>query len=259
MKTAKLTIRLLREFSVQHPELGVSELARRLVLDKATIHRLLRSLCEEGIIEQNLATKRYRLGLAILDLAASRLQALGFVELAAGEMRSLREEVGESVGLHVRDGRDMVCVHYNEASHPLTVRFTLGERSPVHVTATGLISLAEMSAQDSASVVEEAARAYPAFPAPDINDFSEKLAKVRQEQLSVADQSYQKGVRGIAVPIRDGDGSLVATLSIVAPASRLSTVELLKHRSVLTETARRIGRKIPVGMEVLAANAAQTS
>src|SRR5690348_15857549 len=82
VKTVRTTVRLLREFSVKEPDLGVSELARRLDLDKATVHRILWALAADRIVEQDPASKRYRLGFGILDLAASRMQSFHFLSNA---------------------------------------------------------------------------------------------------------------------------------------------------------------------------------
>jgi DNA-binding IclR family transcriptional regulator len=168
-------------------------------------------------------------------------------------MRRLREEVNETVGLHVLDGHDMVCVQYNQASHPLTVQFWLGERTPVHVTATGLVCLANLSDDVWPAVVRASAAAYPSFPVPSDEEMISRIERIRRDQIGVADDSYQKGVRAMATPIRSDRGALVATLSIVAPVSRLTSGELLKHRKRLIDAAASIGRKIPSGMGVLAA------
>ncbi|MCW6507820.1 IclR family transcriptional regulator [Lichenifustis flavocetrariae] len=244
MKTAKSTIRLLTEFSVAAPELGVSELARRLDLDKATVHRLLRTLAEGGMVEQDATTKRYRLGLAVLGLAAVRLRAFGFLELATEDMTQLRDDLGESVALHVREGYDVVCVQFVEASHPLTVRFVLGERSPIHLTAPGLLHLSEMPDLQWAALVEAAVRANPNLPGETPESLAERIDLARQDLTAVSDQTFQKGVRGMATSIRDMNGAFVGTLSVVAPTSRLSLAELRRRRPDLMTCAQRIGSKL---------------
>lgn len=244
MKTARSTIRLLREFTVEAPELGVSELSRRLGLDKASIHRLLRSLCDEGIVEQDEETKKYRLGLSILELAAARLKTFGFMHVAAEEMRILREEVGESIALHVQDRCELVCVQYAEASHPLTVRFTLGERSPIHVTAGGLIHLAHMQDDKWKKLVQDAVALYPTHPVSSARGLADAIQRARKDQTAISDETFQKGIRGLATSIRDSSGYFVATLSVVAPTSRKSIPELKRCRTALMNAAGRIGANI---------------
>src|SRR5262245_42114715 len=104
MKTVRTTISVLRQFSKTEPELGVSEIARRLGLDKATIHRVLRTLITERFVEQDPATKRYRLGFGVLDIAAARMAGFHFLANTAAEIQRLSASIGESVGIHALDG-----------------------------------------------------------------------------------------------------------------------------------------------------------
>lgn len=244
MKTARVTIRLLRAFDVQSPELGVTELAKRLDLDKSTVHRLLRALCDEGIVEQDPATKKYSLGLAILNLAAARLQSLGFVDQAADDVRALREQVNESVALHVRDRYDVVCVHSNDSPHRLSVRFTLGERSPIHLVAGGLVHLADVPEEELEAVVKGAIEAHPNQPSLGLDAVIGAVEKTRRDKTALTDELLQKGLRGLATAVRDNRGTLRGSLSIVVPTTRVSVAELRGFAPLLVETAERIARKV---------------
>jgi DNA-binding IclR family transcriptional regulator len=254
MKTARTTIRLLREFKVESPELGVSDLARRLDLDKATVHRLLRSLLADGIIEQNPATKRYRLGLAILDLAAARLQSLDFIAAAVPEIRALRDQTDETVALHVPDQTDVVCVEFIESPQRVSVSFFLGERSPLHVVSAGLVCLAELERVQRDRVARAAIAAYPDFPRAIDADFHAGLDRVRKQGFATADETYQAGIRGIAVPVRDAAGQVMCTLSIVAPTQRKSLQALRKLLPDMHAVARRISAKVMGRREALTSN-----
>lgn len=244
MKTARVTIRLLRAFEVQSPELGVTELSKRLELDKSTVHRLLRALCDEGIVEQDPTTKKYSLGLAILNLAAARLQSLGFVDQAVDDIRTLREQVNESVALHVRDGYDVVCVHSNDSAHRLSVRFTLGERSPIHLVAGGLVHLADLPEHELEAFVKRAIEAHPNHPSAGLETVIGAVEKARRDQTALTDEVLQKGLRGIATAVRDSRGTLRGSLSIVVPTTRVSVAELRGFAPLLFDTAERIARKV---------------
>jgi DNA-binding IclR family transcriptional regulator len=243
MKTARVTIRLLREFNVEAPELGVTELSKRMNLDKSTVHRLLRALCDEGIIQQDPDSKKYSLGMAILNLAAARLHSLGFVEQAADEMMALREVVNESVALHVRDGYDVVCVHSNESSHRLTVRFTLGERSPIHLVAGGLVHLADIPSGELEDFIKQSITAHPKQSQVDPKAIIKAVEETTRDGAALTDEMLQKGLRGLATAIRDNRGKLLGSLSIVVPSIRLSVSELRRFAPKLIGAAERIGSK----------------
>src|SRR5262245_27195096 len=103
MKTARKAAQVLRQFSLMEPELGVRELARRLDMDTASVYRLLRSLLAERLVEQDAATRRYRLGFGVLDLAAVRISQFGVLNVAPPHLERLRDEIGETVALLVAD------------------------------------------------------------------------------------------------------------------------------------------------------------
>ena len=114
--------RLLKEFSREDRELGVSELARRLGLGTSTTHRLLATLTEERLLERGQARGTYRLGIALHDLGAAVASHLDLHEAAMPAMAALRHTTGETVQLAVLDGLDSVYVERLESPH--TVRIT---------------------------------------------------------------------------------------------------------------------------------------
>lgn len=247
MKTVKTTIRLLREFSVEEPELGVRELARRLDLDKATVHRMLSSLAAERVVEQDPVSKRYRLGFAVIDLAASRMQSFHFLAKAVDEIHALRDRIGESVGIHVLDDHEMICLDFAEASQPVRVAFWVGERSPVHLTATGLASLSTMDRKDWLPIVNRSVAAYSSLPALSDGKAGTILSQARKNGFAIADETYEKGVRAIAVPVCDASGAIAFTLCIAAPAQRRTVANLREWAPELTAAGQRI-RRTMVGM-----------
>src|SRR5262249_37696805 len=110
MKTATKAIRLLRVFSRAEPELGVNELARRLSIDPATAYRLLKTLHAERLVEQDKTTKKYRLGLGLLELASGLLQQHGVVELARPFLERLHLTTRETVSLDACNGTEVICL-----------------------------------------------------------------------------------------------------------------------------------------------------
>jgi len=239
MKTVRTTIALLRQFTASEPELGVSELARRMSLDKATVHRALKTLSSERFIEQDPVTKRYRLGLAVLDIAAARLASFGFLAGSTLEIRQLGAEIGESVSIHTPDGHEMVCLAFAEAAQPVRVSFFIGERFPVHVTSAGLATLSTMPRPQWAPIVAQA-RKESGIRGPDDAGMARLLQAVSEKGFAEADESYEKGVRAIAVPVVNASGSTVCTVSIAAPSQRHSMQSLSAFAPALQRSATRI-------------------
>ncbi|MDQ4115776.1 MAG: IclR family transcriptional regulator, partial [Actinomycetota bacterium] len=140
--------RLLKEFSREDRELGVSELSRRLGLATSTVHRLLATLADERLLERGSSPGGYRLGLALFDLGASAVRGEGLVEAALPVMATLRASTGETVQLAVLDGLESVYVDRLESPHTVRIFSRVGTRLPATTTSTGKVLLAALPPDD---------------------------------------------------------------------------------------------------------------
>jgi len=96
-------ILLMKAFSDEQSELGISALAERLGLAKSTVHRLASTLLEAGMLEQNKETGRYRLGLAVFELGSLVRRRFDMSFEAKPWLMTLREQTGETVNLSILD------------------------------------------------------------------------------------------------------------------------------------------------------------
>ena len=143
--------RLLKEFSRDDRELGVSELSRRLGLATSTVHRLLATLTDERLLERGSAPGGYRLGLAIFDLGASVAAGGDLHEAALPVMATLRASTGETVQLAVLDGLESVYVDRLESPHTVRIFSRVGTRLPATTTSTGKVLLAGLAPEELAA------------------------------------------------------------------------------------------------------------
>ena len=112
----------------------MTDLARRLGIAKSTAHCLLATLTDEGLLEQDPATGRYRLGLVVFDLAAAA-QSVDLHEAVLSPMTELRNRTGETVA--VLDGREVVYVERLDSPNTLRLFLEVGRRNSAHSTGCG--------------------------------------------------------------------------------------------------------------------------
>ncbi|MGH9021922.1 MAG: IclR family transcriptional regulator, partial [Acidimicrobiia bacterium] len=129
LSSVRNAARVLTSFSLRDRELGVSELARRLGVGKSTAHRLAVTLATEGLLEQNRANGKYRLGLRMYDLGSLVSVQMDLHEAAADRLQDLRNLTGETVQLAVLDGREVVYVERLESSHTIRLWGRVGHRN----------------------------------------------------------------------------------------------------------------------------------
>jgi len=240
MKTARKAVQLLRQFSREEPELGVSELARRLNMDRAGVHRLLRALLAERFIEQDPETRRYRLGFGVLDVAAVRISQHGLLNVAPPHLERLRDEVGETVALLVADGHEAVCLAVVESRHMVRVGYDIGERLPLHASAGGQVLLAHLAEADRQAIYAAGLRRYTPRTPTDETALEERLARIRAERSGWAADSYFEGIVSAAAPIMDPKQHVAGVVTLAAPMQRCSVVDLPR----LADAARRTAEAI---------------
>src|SRR3990172_3390324 len=136
------SLRLLKAFSDEDAEIGISALAQRLGLAKSTVHRLASTLIGADMLEQNPETGRYRLGLGLLELGALVRRNMDVSNEAKPYLRMLRETTGETVHLAVLDHASVFYVTKLETKQAIRMSSEVGARAPAHCTADGKALLA---------------------------------------------------------------------------------------------------------------------
>lgn len=245
MKTPRTAIRLLRQFSATETELGVSELARRLSVDKATSHRLLKSLEAERFVEQNLDTRRYRLGVGLLEMASTCLARFPLARAAPDHLHDLRRRTGESVGLYLHDGTAMVLLAASEAGSEVQgTPLIVGERQPL-VSETGLAHLATLGEDAAWASIEKGATGAVPYPMPAREMIDRKIAEIRRLGYCIAARD-NGATNGCAVSV-GGDRPQSFVLRLAGPRTRVDDAALAAHARAMTEAASRL-RSILAGM-----------
>jgi IclR family KDG regulon transcriptional repressor len=215
-------IRLLKAFSEDEVDIGISDLARRLGIAKSTVHRLAVTLVSEGLLEQDRNNGKYRLGVALFRLGALVRRRMDVSNEARPYLYDLREKINESVHLAILDGTEIMYVYNLESTHAIRMRSDIGVRKPAYCTAEGQAILAFLPQQ----VVEQAIAAGLAPRTPktitSADKFQKALAAVRQRGCAIEDEESELGMVCVAAPIRDDAGTAVAAVGIAGPVTRLS-------------------------------------
>ena len=146
LSSVRNAARLLKEFSRSDRELGVTQLARRLGLAVSTVHRLLSTLTDEGLLERGSVPGTYRLGLQMYELGATVFPNLDLHEAALPVLAALRQTTGETVQMGVLDHLEVVYLERLESPQTLRVFNHSGHRIPAPATSSGKVLLAALPA-----------------------------------------------------------------------------------------------------------------
>lgn len=221
LSTVRNAARVLKAFSSRRRTFGVTELANELDLSTSTTHRLLRTLAEENLVEQDTGTGRYRLGLAVYDLIAATTE-FDFTHAVLPPMTVLRHRTGETVQCAVLDGREVVYVERLESPRTLRMFIDVGRRNHAHATGTGKVLLAHLTPERLDHVLDgwELAALTPAT-ITDHARLRDELDQVRTQGYSLNSGESEPGATSVGAPVRDRAGGAVAAISVAGPTERM--------------------------------------
>ena len=216
---------VIRAFDAEHRELGLSEVARRTGLSRAAARRFLLTLVELGYVQ--LAAGRFSLRPRVLELGYAYLSGLSLPEVAQPHLETLVATVDESSSLSVLDDTDIVYVARVPTRRIMSITLTVGTRLPAYATSMGRVLLAGLPEDECEARLARATLA-PRSPhtTTDPVALRELLAGVRADGFAAVDQELEEGLRSLAVPVRDGFGTVVAALNVSAHASRQTMATL---------------------------------
>lgn len=251
VESVERAFRILEAFGPETRQMGLSDLARRSGLNKATARRLALTLCDLGYLSL-VADHAFGLTPRVLDLGSRFLGALSLPELAEPLLLALSRDVEESVNLAIRDGRDVLYVlRIPAAERILAVNLNVGSRLPLHATSLGKALLVDSTTPEALVAIlgEPPWQAFTPATRTEPQALSADLASVRQRGFALSDGELEVGLRAIAAPVRGPDGSVVASVNVSTHSLRVPKAALVGPMAArLLETAAHIEELIGQGL-----------
>jgi DNA-binding IclR family transcriptional regulator len=224
--------------------LGVSEIARRMAVPKTVAWRLAETLHDRGYAIKDPDTRRYSLGLKVLELSASVRYRLEIVKVARPYIEELVEKCDETVDLGVYDKNEVVFVDKKECTRSVRMVSSIGRRLPLHCTGTGKALLAFLPGGEVDRVISRGLVRYTDNTITEPDELRRELSRVRADGYAVDRQEFEIGVRCVAAPVLDLDGRAVAAISIAGPAARITDERIPALAEMVKEAADGISRDL---------------
>ena len=248
-KSLQKALRILLHIGQNHSEMGVTQLASALNLNKATVYRLLSAMQKFELIEKNPETEKYRLGLKLHELGTQAVQSRTLQSEAHRYLLDLAAESGETVTLAAPLSGGVVCL--DRVDGPRTtfvVRTPIGSRFSAHSTAIGKAVIAYLpEAELDAFLASNALTRYSPLTLVRVSDLKENLAQIRQRQFSVDNQERERGLSGVAAPILTSNGDLIGAVGLAGPTQRFRADELRRKIDMVKAASERIAASFAFG------------
>ncbi len=219
---------------------SLQELADEIGVHKSTALRLLRTLEEERFVQHDDA-HRYRLGTRLFELANQALEQREIQVVAHPHLIRLNRTTSQTIHLAAFEGGQAIYIDKLDSKHAIRMYSRVGLPAPLHCTAVGKILVSALPPAEREAV----ARSIEYTPMTEnttltAEDYLAELEIVARQGYAEDHEEHESFVNCLAVPVRDGTGSIVAALSVSVPNIVTDFQGVLELRPLLAECARAI-------------------
>jgi DNA-binding IclR family transcriptional regulator len=235
-------LRLMEELARSGAPLGLSELARASCMSRSGARCLLQSLVQEKYVTQ-LHNRDYAVSIKLWELGTAALPGFDLRRVASLVMETLMKNTGERVHLAVLDGQEVIYVHKVDSEAAVRCHTPIGGRAAASCVATGKA----MMAFKSDAWLAEAIGSLPAPTRDSISvpaTFLKEMKKVRAQRFAVNRGEWRKSVNGLAAPVFDAAGVVIAAIGISGPADGLTEKKLAQLAPDVREAARALSEEL---------------
>jgi DNA-binding IclR family transcriptional regulator len=200
---------------------SLKHLAAATGLHPSTAHRILASMAQARFVERHDGGS-YRLGIRLLELGHLVKTRINLREISLPHMQRLHEDLGEAINLAIRRDDQIVYIERTSSGRSkVRVVYLVGDSAPLHLTSIGKLFLADAGGEATRQYAKRTGLpGKTEHSLTTITALEKDLDWVRRHQMANDLEEAEVGLRCIAAPIRDDEGSLIAGLSVSAPTER---------------------------------------
>ncbi len=230
-------VQVLEILAGSHTGHSLADLSRQTGIPKSSLFRILLTLEKVSIVQLDRTRNVYNLGMKLIDWGNRALEKIDLKSITHPHVVRMAHETRESYYVAVLDENEVIIIDRADTPEIWRMVARLGQRSPVHATASGQVLVAEVGEEALDLIVGRSAfKRFTPRTLTSVSRLKERLKEVRRTGYVVADAEYKPDLCAIAVPIRDHHGKVVAALMTALQSERLrrnrtlagEIVELLK-------------------------------
>ncbi|WP_070971096.1 DNA-binding transcriptional regulator KdgR [Vibrio sonorensis] len=238
------TFGILQALSTQK-DIGISELAQRLMMSKSTVYRFLQTMKTLGYVAQEGESENYSLTLKLFELGSTALEYVDLVDLADIEMRKISDLTMEALHLGALDGESIIYIHKIDSKYNLRMQSRIGRRNPLYSTAIGKVLLADREEKEVRDILAEVEFTKSTERTHEnIDSLLDELNNVREHGYGEDNEEQEVGLRCIAVPVYDRFKRVIAGMSISLPTIRFTEEKKTEYINELQLAAAKVSAKL---------------
>ncbi|HLR30634.1 MAG TPA: IclR family transcriptional regulator [Paenalcaligenes sp.] len=227
----------------QEAGVRLTDIVQMSGLSRPTVHRILRTLVAEQAVEQDTASRRYRIGTEINLLGIARARRFPLMSVATTGLAQLAQSIGDTAFISIHHGLDSICIGRQTGHHPIQVlSIDVGARRPLGVGVSG-VALLSCLPKDEVETITHANRKRLAFHGLSTESLLERVNEARRIGYAYTAAGVMPHTRAVAVPVISHTGEPLAALTITAMADRLTSERLPSIVQIMEGQAQSIGHQ----------------
>ena len=237
-QAALRAIRLLKLFTIEKPDLSLTQVSLGADLNKTTTHRLLRALESENLVQRNSVNGRYSLGAGLMALGVQALSSSDLRRRARPILKLLARDTGETAQLEVPVQDGMLILDEVTGRHVVSATGNIGTHWPMHATSSGKAYIA----YDPITFDQLP----DSFSALTKNTITTKI-KMKQQVESILKRGFSEsvdelepGYSCVGIAVFDALGNIQGALSIGGPSHRMTADRRLEIGVALKNASDRL-------------------
>jgi len=227
--------------------LSLAEMSKRLNTPKSTLFRIMVTLQDHSLVNQDRGRKVFSLGMKLVEWGHAALERVDLKQIAHPHLEQLANETRESFYLGVLDNLEVILIDRADTPEMWRIVARLGSRSPVHATATGQVLIAEATPEVIDRVIERTGlKKFTEKTIVNAAQLQKRLDLVKKQGFSITDAEYKPDLCAVAVPVRDHRGAVVASLMTALPSGQANKrkAHVRELISILQQKAEVISREL---------------
>ncbi|MCM3706611.1 MULTISPECIES: IclR family transcriptional regulator [Cytobacillus] len=247
VSSLKNALRLLNLFTMEEPELSLSDLSRKMGLGSSTIFRLTYTLMLEGFLARDPVSKNFRLGSSLLAKGAAIQSQYDICRFSSPILKQLVKESGETAHLSTLTGNKVIYLQKMDAVNYVHLLSHAGKQNYIHCTSSGQAILAFQPEEVIERLIENGLTKLTANTITNPQEFILLLSHIRKKGYAFSREEMHEGVSSIASPVFSQPGKAYYSISIAGPSSRINPQRahelakiVKKAANVLSETIKNL-------------------
>jgi len=235
------TLRILEVLGKSNTPMTPTQINAELGLPKQTVHRLCKTLVQEGFLIKDSAGKLLRPSRRLRQFSSGILYS-SHINIGRHQILvDVARQVSETVNFVVPEDKGMKYLDRVEADWPFRIQLPVGTHVPFHCTASGKTFLASLPSSKRRAMIDSLyLEALTPNTLTDAGKLDAELEKIARQGFALDNEEFMPDMVAIAVPVKDLQGRFFASLAFHGPVQRISIASIKEQADVLFKGAEKL-------------------